>query len=64
LKIVVRCHLGRYPGLYLSLRANYKPSRVWNIVQAVGERQAEVERDLVEAYEKNELWGIRKCSIV
>jgi len=37
---------------------------VWNIVQAVGEKQAEAESRLVEAYENNGLKGSREVAIL
>jgi len=37
---------------------------VWNIVQAVGEKQAEAESCLVEAYENNELSGSKEVPVL
>ena len=37
---------------------------VWNVVQAVGERQTEAEKRLVEAYEDNQLSGEREVPVL
>jgi hypothetical protein len=37
---------------------------VWNVVQAVGERQAEAEKRLVKAFEKNELNGKKEIPVL
>jgi hypothetical protein len=37
---------------------------VWNVVQAVGEKQAEAEKRLIEAYESNELSGSKEVPVL
>lgn len=37
---------------------------VWNVVQAVGEKQAEAEKNLIKRYENNELSGSKKIPML
>jgi len=37
---------------------------VWNVIQAVGEKQAEAEKDLVKAFESNELAGEKEVPVL
>jgi hypothetical protein len=37
---------------------------VWNIIQAVGERQKDAEKQLIEAYEKDELYGSKEVPVL
>ncbi|MFZ5982107.1 MAG: ISLre2 family transposase [Patescibacteria group bacterium] len=37
---------------------------VWNLVQAVGEKQAEAEKDLIKAYKDNQLSGTKEVAVL